>query len=601
MSAASVQPDLPPPGIRMPTLRSSGSLPALPPERLRETSLPAAAIKETERTSVRDATPSPLAHLVLGATKASPHRRRAHLNLQKVPVHKVIATPPLRLRDCGPSLWTMPEPFVKAADVWEEGLATRITRTKSMYSRVLAVPCDDRAELYFERMVDEIRRARLTLPVLEKKGHADKWKRKAKKKVSTWKLADSIWAPRAKWADSKSFWDTDEVHGRRFSNDWKSLRSLGVAKVILQNDDGDSDSEDGDDHSGGDGEVYDCRDVLWEFYMLILALFMHYSASGDNIHTIGLNAWSDFTDDFALVDRKSQHLKRADLDRLFLATNTKGGAVSRATRAEKGNAAVPSYDDDLRALNRIEFMACLVHLAINKYVVTREVADVSDALYKLLRHDIQATKKIVETDGNTFRDRYCYTEGVDKVLRAHEPSLRVLFTAIAGGGGLSKEASLLSLQEYLLFVREVGLIRADLSERDARLSFSWSRMVVVNPASSSGQRNDCNLPFEGFLEALCRLATLKALPIDDEIAAAPDNVRDAGSFMQALEENESSYNRFLNARNQKWGGEPRQPIERCVDHLIAVIIRGIERETMGQDDLSLKEAEMRQWCKRHHF
>ena len=41
-----------------------------------------------------------------------------------------------------------------------------------------------------------------------------------------------------------------------------------------------------------------------------------------------------------------------------------------------------------------------------------------------------------------------------------------------------------------------------------------------------------NLPFEGFLEALCRLSMLKALPTDAELEET--GCSDAGVFMQRL-------------------------------------------------------------------
>ena len=48
-----------------------------------------------------------------------------------------------------------------------------------------------------------------------------------------WELSRSIWAPRAKYADSRCLWDTDEVELRRWESDWSHCLRLGVAKTIL--------------------------------------------------------------------------------------------------------------------------------------------------------------------------------------------------------------------------------------------------------------------------------------------------------------------------------------------------------------------------------
>ena len=60
----------------------------------------------------------------------------------------------------------------------------------------------------------------------------------------------------------------------------------------------------------------------------------------------------------------------------------------------------------------------------------------------------------------------------------------------------------------------------DLSERDALRCFSWSRMAVEDYQSHKGHHKNTVLPFEGFLEALCRVAAQKALATDEEVLRA---------------------------------------------------------------------------------
>ena len=104
------------------------------------------------------------------------------------------------------------------------------------------------------------------------------------------------------------------------------------------------------------------------------------------------------------------------------------------------------------------------------------------------------------------------------------------------------------------------------------------------------------MPFEGFLEALVRLAMLKALPTDQEITDSGQ--ADAGAFLRALKEaDEAAYKKFLLERRRVWPGEPIAGMElaRCVEGLITLIFDIIESRTVGDDDRVLSQAEVSEW------
>ena len=110
----------------------------------------------------------------------------------------------------------------------------------------------------------------------------------------------------------------------------------------------------------------------------------------------------------------------------------------------------------------------------------------------------------------------------------------------------------------------------------------------------------CRAQFEGFCEALCRLAVLKALPTDAEIEEA--GCQDAGHYMLELKRrDERAYTGFLHERATRWGDEPRQPSDRCLGHLITVVIRRIEAITAGKDNLDLTPAEVDQWVEKYIY
>ena len=148
---------------------------------------------------------------------------------------------------------------------------------------------------------------------------------------------------------------------------------------------------------------------------------------------------------------------------------------------------------------------------------------------------------------------------------------------------LAKGASAksLSVESWLEQMRLLGLIGADLAEREAVLCFSWSRMAVVDSGTSKGRSKATRLPFEGYMEALCRVSTLKAMPTDEELAAA--ECADAGVYMQWLRETDTeAWEQLLRERALPWGYSAQlpQPVTRLVEHLLAMMAQGARARGM---------------------
>jgi hypothetical protein len=230
----------------------------------------------------------------------------------------------------------------------------------------------------------------------------------------------------------------------------------------------------------------------------------------------------------------------------------------------------------------------------------KKIPDVSEALRRLFSFDIEP-KLDEETfrRPNPFRRDHCYVEDVTAVLWAYGGSLRNIFNGIASTLSKSStlERNLLSLDEWRVFMRGLGLINVDVSERDVNLAFSWSRMCVVDVNTDKGRVREANLTFLDFLEALTRIAVVKALPNDDEIAAA--GCSDAYHFLTQLKaSDEDKYKIFLRERRTAWGEEPTQPTWRCVAHLCAIIVHTMEENSAGSDNMELTEAEVASWIQR---
>ena len=189
---------------------------------------------------------------------------------------------------------------------------------------------------------------------------------------------------------------------------------------------------------------------------------------------------------------------------------------------------------------------------------------------------------------NSFRKRICYTEAVSQVLKRNELSLRCVFGGLCLACerrqrkmGVKGSGALIDLATFMASCRKLELLGPDLAERGAVLSFCWSRMAVRDISSEKGARRMSHLPFEGWLEALCHLAALKAIPTDAQIEESLDE--HAGAHLSRLRSEQGKEFRNLLARGaNKWGDDQlSQPFDRAVAHLLAIITHAIETDVQG--------------------
>ena len=102
-----------------------------------------------------------------------------------------------------------------------------------------------------------------------------------------------------------------------------------------------------------------------DFVYMVFDFYATLGASDDVFH-IDLNAFLKFVDDCKLAVPGSQHCQKKHLDQMFVMVN----ATARDGEADRYNKA--------RALNRQEWLQCLVRIAISRYILTGIMDDVSD-------------------------------------------------------------------------------------------------------------------------------------------------------------------------------------------------------------------------------
>ena len=365
----------------------------------------------------------------------------------------------------------------------------------------------------------------------------------------------------------------------------------------------------------GDGvpdEVQETAEALWEVHDLLYGTFDFYAALSDrDPFTISQKAWSLFVSDFNLEEARSKLCTKSHLDQLFVASDTNADEIVPLAKGAVKQAGS-------QTLNRQEFLQVIVRVAVTKHVLTsRATDDVSDAVSMLVRRDLAPrVPRECEQDSNAFRRRQCYTEAVDAALRAHEPSLRVLYRQYAAGQGLVKATEadrqaasreLLGLDEWRKFVTDLRLMDHVLTPRLVTLVFVWSRMRVVDEVKRRVRLT--NHHFEDFLESLVRVAVIKPWPSAEEIRQA--GCLDAGHFIIKLQselaaqegteavggtgkEPRTCYDEWCEARRRpSYDSEPELPVAVCVAQLLSYIFNVIEGSThsAGAHDLNISQRE----------
>jgi len=410
----------------------------------------------------------------------------------------------------------------------------------------------------------------------------------------------------------------------------------------------DDDAEQDDDGDGVPDEVEEVCEVFWRYrklWPLLFSLYACYASTKIDVTSLGLNCWTMLFQEAGFVSGgKKSTCKIGDADRLFLEVNAaskrqtlernaakaaKPPANAAKQPATKPEVAKTASGDDRatakaiaarsflsldamadadakedeqgggRSIDRVEFLYSLVKIAITKYVISGELADVSEALERLLSNDVYAHVGNALTDPNHFRVNTCYTEPVTRALGVHERSLRLLFGCLCES---TRMKNLISIDVWIGFLKGLEFIGYDLALRDAVLCFAWSRMIVVDGNTVRGHMKETHVPVEGFFEALVRLTVLKALPTTDEVAEAC--FTDAAGYVLNLQESDpEGYVAFLKskANHAEWGeAMTGEPVHVRLDHMCRLMIGTMEAQIgrkPNERDGNLSEKEVKQWMK----
>eukprot|EP00505_MAST-04D_sp_SCG-Rhode-Island_P000787 Stramenopile-MAST_4_protein_787 len=384
----------------------------------------------------------------------------------------------------------------------------------------------------------------------------------AKKEI--WTLDKSIFAPRKRMSDAKDYYDNETVKKAAFKIDWSNLMAKKRFQNFIMKEDDD----------GSKDELYEVRDVIWECYNTIMDAYEFYSVMGtsmSSLFTITLNSYSDFVGDCNIPDAKSKTCKRKDLDTIFIVANVEEDKSSKVNKA-----------NDDRALMRFEFLECVVRIAVQKYLRSGDTDDVSDAVRMLCDRNIRPNLgKEAVNDSNDFRRERMYNEAVDMVLKKHNKRLQMIFKVFAQPKiGLTKY-QLMNMDEWVYLCKTCELFDSDFTQREGKLAFAWSQMAVADEVRRRVPFT-C-ITFEDFLEAVCRICDMKALPTDDDLLRA--GVKTAGKFFHKKKE-EGLLDDFCHDNPCHWYEKKDREMGELLPKLLDLMFTKLDRDGDGDFDFS---------------
>ena len=374
------------------------------------------------------------------------------------------------------------------------------------------------------RHTHDVRRNRYIMRERLEHAMAIKGRARRRRKRTPWRLDTSVWAERKASGNSLDFFETPEALRAMFDVDWaiaSKAHSLAWHIVKCQRDPRTWKSL---ERGGNYGEVDEVRDALWEHAKLIYGAYDYYaclySESGEpvgddskaavevDVYNISFASFMNMCEHNGMVSRQAP---AGEFEVIWSIVNAKDKALS----AEEDK-----HNQD-KFLNRQEFLQCLVRCAVAVFVKRGTMGDVSDAVHQLivgkLMGNLQKRCPAAVQSSNAFRTRFCYIEHTSVVLEAYVGSLRTLYENYAEVsrevGDTMRDDDLMSIGEWLAFVRHMGLVEArQLSLTQAKHIFLWSRIRSVNGTSDKAESRLRHLRFEDFLEALVRMATMMAFP-----------------------------------------------------------------------------------------
>jgi hypothetical protein len=324
---------------------------------------------------------------------------------------------------------------------------------------------------------------------------------------------DSVFAPRMDYSESNTMFTSQAVRRRAFNLDWDRCRIKPSFVCML---------EAVAKRSGNkvSVEVQEVKDSIYKHYHTVQSAFEYYAACSvdEDGFTIQRSQFRQFLDDIRATEDDDPPCgatpSRAMLEDIFIRANIEKTDDGRPGSPIAGSQASANDTNDDCALVRYEFVECMVRASLTKYVDTGVTIDPSDALDFFCERCLTMRLPTPATHNRDFfRKERMYLEPVDIVLRKYLPVMIAVFQSLAIMNTKQKQGApepLMSMDEWIKFLSDLGLFDEDLTPTAGRLVFVWSKM---RSSDELGKRAAFTCMFFcDFLEALCRVAELRLWP-----------------------------------------------------------------------------------------
>jgi len=379
-------------------------------------------------------------------------------------------------------------------------------------------------------------------------------------------LDGTIWAPRKKQSDAKDYVDHNACLRAAFQADWMATsganpsngRSFGSKAFTPE-------------------ALTAVKAVLETWYPMLFRIFCYFSHVGadvsDNVNGMSHAGYvqmllesrlgvDPLDKSGAMYARHARTLGEDGWELIWISVNSSGLSKSQS-----------SHNSDDR-LTRAELLEVLVRAATDSKPVdamARCVHEICEDLLEVLSKAPNAG--LIYHNTTVWRNATIYLPETCAILAHHSESLHSLFKIYAGDVVQSAKAGsskLLGADEWISLLRDVGIVK-EIGFRRSYLIFVHSRMAVIDESTRKGQDTNTQLPFEGFAEAIVRVAEIKALPSDREMRRTGYQV--PGEFLGAmLGQGGAIFNEWLRKAQLMRQQNRVDPIWRRVDMLILLLV-----------------------------
>ncbi|CAM9640570.1 unnamed protein product [Chrysoparadoxa australica] len=323
----------------------------------------------------------------------------------------------------------------------------------------------------------------------------------------TWDINSSIFAPRRRDGEARSYFDTDRVIMRAVETDWgRMLKEERVKKFMTK-----SAPEVQSGEIGLDAALDSVKAVFQEFYRTLLGIFDYYCVAsnllGRGAFSIQQNSYSRLCQDAGIPDKDCTV---EELGKIFVLVNF-----------ETDKNSTESEVNEDRALMRFELMEALLRIAVRKY--NDAAPTCADMLRRLMEGNVLQCPAEALEPPDTFRKNRLYKEDVDAVLGSHQKPLQLIYKKYSMLNPVGGKAAL-GLDEWKVLLTDCRLLGGEgqsaalrAQMREARNAFYRARMIVSDEIRKRDKL--FNLSFVDFLEALARLADMMSVPTDQDLEA----------------------------------------------------------------------------------